>query len=111
MTTKEYLQSINDINKNKELQAPGFWETVNRGPVGFLVPGGPAPSTREEAVEQLHVSAILNGEPTVKKAAKQNLKRIILTRLGLIGKTPDTAAKQRVKAEVEKYGLTVQDVL
>jgi hypothetical protein len=108
MTTKEYLQGVNDINKNKNLPGVGFREGVNRAMGGVF--GTPQPSGHEEALEQFHASAVLNGEPTVKTAAKQNLKRIILSRLGLIGKTPDAAAKARVKAELEKYGLTFKDV-
>lgn len=106
MSTKDYLQGINDINKNKNILSEGK---------GFFFGMGPrtdtTPTSHESALEQFHASAILNGEPTVKASAKQNLKRLILTRLGLIGKTPDAAAKAKVKDALGQYGLTPADVL
>jgi hypothetical protein len=102
MTTKEYLQGINDINKNKNIpnEAKGlFWTDI-----------GPRirkeATSHEEALEQFHASAILNGEPTVQKSAKQNLLRIVKTRLGLIGKEPNAQDIERLDAALSQYGLT-----
>jgi hypothetical protein len=106
MTTKEYLQGVNDINKNKNIPSEG------RG--AFGIPFGPRfqqePTSHEGALEQFHASAILNGEPTVKSAAKQNLLRVIKTRLGLVNKTPNAADIARLDAALSQYGLTRVDL-
>jgi hypothetical protein len=101
MSTKEYLQGINDVNKNKQLG--------NSAPFRFLGFQKEATS-HEEALEQFHASAILNGEPTVKTAAKQNLLRLVKTRLGLIGKEPNAQDIARLDAALTQYGLTRADL-
>ncbi len=105
MTTKEYLQGVNDINKNKNLPSEGRGFFFGLGPRTDITP-----TSHEGAIEQFHASAILNGEPTVQKAAKQNLLRLVKTRLGLLGKAPNAADITRLDAALQQYGLTREDL-
>ena len=111
LTTKEYLQALNDVAKNKELPQGSPWRTgahVNLFGLNF---NDTAPTSKEEALERIHATAILNGEPKTKAAAKENLKRSILKRLGYLGKSPTPESKEQSRLELEKLGLTPADVL
>jgi hypothetical protein len=110
LTTKEYLAARNAVARNKELdeKTRSKWKAF-----GIPLPFGPrdaTPTEREEEAEGIDVATIKNGEPTAQRAAKANLKRSILKRLGLLGTTASPEAKMLVRAELEKYGLTTADL-
>jgi len=110
LTTKDYLGARNAVARNKNLdeKTHSKWKLF-----GITLPIGPrdaTPTEREEEAEGIDVATIKNGEPTAQRAAKANLKRSILKRLDLLGKAPSAEAMAQVKAEVEKYGLTLGDL-
>ena len=110
LTTKEYLAARNQVARNKLLdeKTRSKWQLF-----GVTLPFGPrdnTPTEREEEAEGIDVATIKNGEPTAQKAAKANLKRSILKRLGLLGTTASPEARMLVKDELAKYGLTMADL-
>lgn len=110
LTTKQYLDARNAVARNKELDE----KTTSRWKFyGVPLPFGPraaTPTEREEQMEQIDVATIKNGEPTAVKAAKANLKRSVLKRLGLLGTAVTPEARNQVILELQQYGLTPADV-
>jgi len=110
LTTKQYLDARNAVARNKELDE----KTVSQWKVfGVALPFGPrgaTPTEREEQMEQIDVATIKNGEPTAVNAAKANLLRSVLKRVGLLGGAINEEGKRRLDQELQQYGLTRADL-
>jgi 2-keto-4-pentenoate hydratase/2-oxohepta-3-ene-1,7-dioic acid hydratase in catechol pathway len=110
LTTKQYLDARNAVARNKELdeKTTSRWKAF-----GMSLPFGPrdaTPTEREEQMEQIDVATIKNGEPTAVKAAKANLKRSVLKRLGLLGTPVNPEGRALLQNELQQYGLTMADM-
>jgi len=105
LTSKEYLTAINDINRNKELKNPGFFEGVGRW-AKSLVGGIPDPTDRQTALETAYVTGLLGGEPQVRPTAWRSLRLSIRRRLHLPSTgTLDPAQRMKFETELTRYGL------
>jgi len=104
LTSKEYLTAINDINKNKEIKDPGFFERIGRW-ARSLGGNTPDPTDRQTALETTFVTG-LGGEPQVRPTAWRSLRQSIRRRLNLpTTGTLDPAQRMKFETELTRYGL------
>jgi hypothetical protein len=108
LTGKEFLKSIDDINKNKELTTA---QEGILGPFFRSIFGGDKKVGKRDMLKAAFVTGIMAGEPAVKADAKRRLLMTIYGELGWLGKrdvskefTPQEEAK--VAAKLAEYGLS-----
>jgi len=108
ITGKDFLKSIDDINKNKELT------THENGLLGGLLQGifgGDKKVSKKDMLKASFVTGIMAGDPGVKADAKRRLLMTVYSDLGWLGKkdvskilTPQEEAQ--LSNKLAEYGVT-----
>lgn len=108
ITGKEFLKSIDDINKNKEL---GTSQEGLLGPLLRSVFGGEKKVGKRDMLKASFVTGIMAGDPGVKADAKRRLLMTIYSDLGWLGKkdvskTLTAAEEAQLAGKLAEYGVT-----